>query len=420
MGLAAGPWAAPWPTLLAAVGLGLWIWALPAWRGGWGPLVGWWWAAAYLKLSVGQHWHVLTYATTVQVPWPEQVLGYLGVTLLWSALSKGPILGAWALQRRWAWTWPVAFPLAWVLGEATVSWLFVLSQDDWWAPLWQEGWALRAVGTWGWNPALLGLLFAAAAGERAWRLRSALWAWGAAVPTLALVAAPVLPAADLRPLEGLGAIAMTDYAPRPWPIQGLKLILWPELMSSEAPYLSEGGAVQRRLRLATRAPGVQHLMGLRVRQAEGLALNAMVLTDPEGQVLGVRGKRLLFPFIETPVGGILLWNQAFRPGEAPPILRPPGLPPCAALLCLEAMDHAQSRQAKALGARWIALGAQDGMLVGHPWALHQVMGMNVWLAVCTGLPVVRSSFAGQACIVAPDGRILAASSLGQRTLLRVP
>jgi apolipoprotein N-acyltransferase len=254
------------------------------------------------------------------------------------------------------------------------------------------------------------------AGAGRWRVATAL----AAVLVGLGALLPPVPERPIEPLLGVGAVHMPTLSERPGRSpDGVKLLVWPEQVAIRRPWLVEGDAQPTVVRPPTMRAGVRHLYGALIRTPEG-HMNAIASLEPSGRVQAVRAKRRLFPLVETPFLGVMAPGvKAMVPGRRAPWLRVDA--ECVGtLVCVEAFDRALVGEARAAGARWLAISANDELLNNHPAGHRQMLGTAVLRAVESGLPVVRASVFGRASIVGGDGRVLAWSEPGRAGVLKLP
>ena len=142
---------------------------------------------------------------------------------------------------------------------------------------------------------------------------------------------------------------------------------------------------------------------------EGLQ-NSILALDPQGNLLSARAKKFLFPGGELAFLGFHVpHRKPYIPGEIPPYIELNGIK-VTALLCFEELDHSLAIEGAKMGSQLLTVSAIEETMGDTIEVQNQFIGVGVFLAVETGLPVVRSSFVGPAAIIAPDGRVLAFSN----------
>jgi apolipoprotein N-acyltransferase len=317
-------------------------------------------------------------------------------------LQRTPILAAWWLVGRRGVPTSAWLPTAWVLGELLQGAVSQMTYTDWIYSQWQWEPMLRLVGLVGglaasWLALTLASLAADAVAMRSWPVGAATLA---AAGGLAL--APPLPSAVPPIVAKVGVVHMASYLHPPRAVPpGVELVIWPEEASGRRPWLVEGPGNGQRVEPPIQAPHVDHLYGVLTRSPEGLK-NSLVAVAGSGQVWSSRAKIRGFPFFERPVLGI--GGHGFAPGRAAPTMAV-GAHRVVGLLCCEALDRDLARAGG--GAELIAIAASDQVLVHSPLAHRQFLAITVMRAVENHLPAVRASLYGGACIVAPNGRVLA-------------
>jgi apolipoprotein N-acyltransferase len=343
------------------------------------------------------------------------VVGFTAVHVLakWTPV----LLGWWWWRHRPATLW---LPAVWIAGEALRDRLTLLGYNDWLYTQWQSEAVLRTLGLIGWMPTAWLCLTAAVALGEAWDRRSWRLAAVAAVAGGILHLAPPLPQAPPSLLHAVGAVHMTGYYHPPQGAPpGIKLVVWPEQVTNQQPWLPEGPGHGKRIDTPFRAPGVSHLYGLITRSALGKQ-NAVLLVDPVGTIVASRAKVRLFPLTERPVWGVRLPAPVplIHPGELPAVLPTP-LGPVLSLVCLEGLARDYIAAEVRHGARLVAVCANDRVLTGSPTAMVQFTAVTAMCAAENGVPVFRSSLFGRAVIADADGTILAISPPGTDGVLTV-
>ena len=199
------------------------------------------------------------------------------------------------------------------------------------------------------------------------------------------------------------------------------LVVWPE--SALQTSLAEPSLGPALLRLAGSVPillGLPHHAGENGSQRH---YNSAALLR-QRQVHGLYHKRRLLLFSETqPFGGAAslgargdLDRGSYTPGEQAAVFEF-GPHRVAPLICMESLYPALAREARQLGATAIANLSHDGWFRGRG-GRRQHLAMTRFRAIETGLPIVRATSRGVSAVIAPDGRIVSASTSAEHGVLR--
>lgn len=332
----------------------------------------------------------------------EIIVGFSVVNLV---PQKLPLFVAWRLLGAGRLPAAVWLPAAWLLGERCLGLVTQMSYTDWLYGQWQCRPVVNlAAHLGGVGASFVCLSLASLAGtacaRRSWRLGVL-----SACTGLALCALPPRHLPVPGWLSTIGAVHMDSYLhpPRSAP-KGITTMIWPEQANGQLPYLTEGAGHGQRVRPPFASRDVYHLYGLVTRMADGRRQNMLLSITPDGQVVQSRAKQLLFPIFERPFFG--LGGPGFVPGKATPVLPIHGHR-AAAVLCCEELDAGFVNAAARDGADFVAVCAIDKVLCGSLLAEQQFLGVSVFLAAETGLPLVRSSLYAGAAFVGPDGQVLA-------------
>jgi apolipoprotein N-acyltransferase len=195
------------------------------------------------------------------------------------------------------------------------------------------------------------------------------------------------------------------------------LVVWPEhAIQTALDDASYGPALRE---LASHTP---ILMGAPRSEAER-HYNSMQLLRPGGAIDSYDKRRLL-PFSETrPLG--TLWSfgargdldaDVYSAGDRAGVFDVAGRR-MAALICMEALYPDLAREARALGASWIANPSNDGWYAGSGGAAQHLASVR-FRAIETRLPVVRATTTGISAVIAPDGALLTVLGEGASGVLR--
>jgi apolipoprotein N-acyltransferase len=372
-----------------------------------------------LEPPVGFPWNYE--AVRIYIPWRPVWLWWLVIDFLYAVTLRAPVFVAW-LVARWrgwpAWSW---LPLAWAAGEALHDVTTGMSYHAWLYAQWQVPWVLSAAAMMGWVPTMVLCLGAASAVGDAVVSRSRSAGALAAALAVALLLFPALPRGDTSVLDDVGAVHMDGYLEVPARApEGVGLLVFPERAQRNVARMAEGPGAGRRISPPLSGPaGVARLEGLLARTPDGF-MNALVALSPHGEVLGVRGKRVLFPFTERPWMGLTVgkWAGRLVPGKAPFVLEVAARR-AAGFLCFEALERGLVEEGAREGADLLVVAAIDNVLAHSPLAAEQILAVSVFRAVETGLPLVRASLFGPAAFISADGRILASSAPGTSGVLTV-
>jgi apolipoprotein N-acyltransferase len=187
------------------------------------------------------------------------------------------------------------------------------------------------------------------------------------------------------------------------------LVLWPEGALDFSPF----EATQRSLRLrdASRALGVDLLLGAPRRDDAGLRHNAMIHLR-RGRVRGVQDKLELMPFSETdPLPGPLaLGRDAYAPGREIQLFEAAGLR-IGSAICSEAMAPGVPQRLVAAGATLLVNPSNDYWFVS-PAAARQQLAKARFRAIETRRFVARATSTGYSALIDPRGDLLAVSGFG--------
>lgn len=208
--------------------------------------------------------------------------------------------------------------------------------------------------------------------------------------------------------------------------RGRGIIIWPE---TAIQYDVEGDGVTRH-RLAALLPNGGTLIVGAVGQAyspDGRWLgsrNSLVVVNAKAEVAAVYHKAKLVPFGEflpatslvsrLGLSALAARGSRFLPGQGPVTLAS-GTPAFSPLICYEII-YSGAVVAPGPRPRWILNISNDAWLGDSPGP-HQHLAQARLRAVEEGLPVVRSTPTGISSVIDPFGRVLARTSLGERTVL---
>lgn len=327
-------------------------------------------------------------------------------------------LGALFIPRQvplWVW-----WPLTWWLGEQACINFTGLSQGAWLYSQWQVVPVLRTVGHLGWTPTLIVCMLIAVMAGQSVSQRSFVLAGSSVFLALILLFMPALPDTIPPILNKVGVVHMETYFYPPLKAPpGIELLIWPEVARSGRPPIGEGPHPELILESPFRSTNTYHLIGQETRAEPGPngLQNSLLALAPNGQVLGMRAKKLLFPAGETPFWGWRLPSRnSYIPGKAP-ITLTINHHKIAALVCYESLFRSLVDTAVTEKAELLTISAIDISIGSSFDAETQFTAIAVLRAVETGLSVVRASLHGPANLIAPDGRLLAHSHSGTNGIL---
>lgn len=423
-----------WPVLFLAGPALLLLWsAAETTRGAF--LTGWIAGAAFFGLAL--HWIVEPFLVdAARHGWMAPfalVLMAGGLALFWGA---GFAL-AFALRRRIG--GPLALAACWALGEFMRSW--ALTGFPWALPAyaWMETPVLQAaalIGPYGLSLLTLAAMLAPGAllatGRRTWLpalltlpLLGGLWLWGAARapeaaepdrsrPLIRILQTDVdqrdkWAPESMRPIfERL--IALSVGGPEP-----PALVLWPEAAVSFPIDMAPAAEESIRAALGPSALGLGSLRldagrearieaGARWRNSFFLLDEAGLSTPFDKVHLVPFGEYLPFEGLMDAIGlkSLAGLGGGIVPGASPVVMRSPGLPPFAPLICYEMIFPRETARA-AQGAEWLALVTNDAWF-GRWAGPRQHFEMARMRAVETGLPVARAANRGVSAMIDPFGR----------------
>ncbi len=151
--------------------------------------------------------------------------------------------------------------------------------------------------------------------------------------------------------------------------------------------------------------------------------NSIQVLQPGGVIVDSYDKTHLVPFGEyfpfRRVFDALGLRQfvhvpgGFEPGAARKLIRPPGFPPAAPLICYEAIfpGAVVPEGARSLGARVLLNVTNDGWF-GNTHGPYQHFAQSRLRAIEEGLPLIRAANTGISAIIDPYGRVLESLPLG--------
>lgn len=362
--------------------------------------------------------------------------------------------------RRWRWR--EAGLVAWLAALFVVTaWLrTTFSPEQGWA---ETGMAFYRVPALLWPAAFFGSgIFAALAilsGACWWRAGMHLLA-GEPRPGLMLLAAPVAATAVTWGIDSWRKPRAADHAERHLPVAlvhpGItqdrrwrddtradnlavyrqlsraalraapqpQLVVWPETALT---YCADASADARRTIRDLTAAGDWLLIGAPAATGTGdqrRYYNAATLYQPGGTAAGAYHKVILLPFTERRFAGIRIatGKVAYSAGSRARILtmRPAdgGTFALAPLICFEIAAPRLARQAARAGAEVLAHLSNDAWF-GASSQSEQQLAQLVLRCVEHGTAGIRCTGYGVAAAVAPNGRILAQSTIAERTVLHV-
>lgn len=228
-------------------------------------------------------------------------------------------------------------------------------------------------------------------------------------------------------------LALSDRATSPEAIgiADVTHLVWPE---SAFPFLLDRDAAALEGIAAFLPPGTVLVTGAaraeppREGETRARFFNAVQVLDDEGRIQATYDKTHLVPFGEYLPGPLRTLIEAvglrefvrvpggFEPGARRGLLRVPGLPPAAAVICYEAIFP---------GAVVPAGGVRPGLLLNvtnDAWfgltpGPHQHLAQARMRAIEEGLPLVRAANNGVSAVIDPYGRTLRSLPLGAEGVL---
>lgn len=215
----------------------------------------------------------------------------------------------------------------------------------------------------------------------------------------------------------------TDQQPEG--IAGVTHLVWPEspfpvILARDAQALQRIGDLlapnstlitgAARVEVAPNGRSAKYFNSIQVLQPGGVIVDSYDKTHlvPFGEYLPLRrffDALGLRQFVHVPGG--------FESGGARKLIRPPGFPPSAALICYEAIfpGAVVPQGGRALGAGVLLNVTNDGWF-GNTIGPHQHFAQARLRAIEEGLPLVRAANTGISAIVDPYGRVLESLPLG--------
>ena len=197
-----------------------------------------------------------------------------------------------------------------------------------------------------------------------------------------------------------------------------ELIIWPEAATPF--YLQDPSVFSEQVRQLPQQLGSYLLVGSPAYQqvAEGryLNYNSAFLFSPQGEVLGRSDKIHLVPFGEyVPLGGLLTFVNKlvagvgdFSPGSVKPL--PLDGHSLGVLICYEAIFPELARDYVRQGSDLLVNLTNDAWF-GHSSAHYQHLAMTRFRAIENRIWLARVANTGISALIAPSGKVVAASSL---------
>lgn len=203
--------------------------------------------------------------------------------------------------------------------------------------------------------------------------------------------------------------------------RGAKLVVWPE---TSLPFVFDENRPHAGVQDLARETGVHLVVGA-LGHATEQPRNSAFLLAPDGQVVGRYDKRhlvpygeyvplrRLLPFVEVMGGGAI---GELGPGDDATVFSTP-LGRLAMVICYEAIFPAEVREFFTAGADVLVNITNDAWF-GRSAAPAQHLAMAAFRAVENRAPLVRAANTGISAIVGQDGRIVEASGLFTREVVR--
>jgi len=152
-------------------------------------------------------------------------------------------------------------------------------------------------------------------------------------------------------------------------------------------------------------------------------INANVLFDPAGEIVGEYRKRHPVPFGEyVPARRFFGWVEelAAVPRDmvrgAGPVVFDTTFGKIGSVISFEGAFARYSRETAAAGARVLVVATNEASYDRTP-ATDQFIGITRMRAVETGIPVIHAAVTGRSVIIQPDGELGKLTGLGTRELL---
>lgn len=351
-----------------------------------------------------------------EVPLWMSSLAWVGIACIPAAHASVPVaLGALLLRRLPLSLW---LPVALLLGEALRGALG-FTMGDLMHAQWGSAGMLRSVALIGLPATQLLASLAAVALADATADRRPRWLLLAMPVALWFVALPPTPAND-EALRGVTAIHLANFEHRPQPQElspEVELVVWPEATIRGA-FATWEGLQSPPVQIDELAgwEGRQHVVNLRIKR-NGQTMNAIGLTDAEGQVRVLRGKSSLVPWGERPYAGMDFLRSTDVVGDVPPLFEANGLS-IVPTICYEVYARSLFVQGAQLGGDLLLNVANDRAYGPTELGIRQAIGVLALRAAETGLPAVRASISGRAALISSTGALLALSEPGTSGALR--
>lgn len=213
------------------------------------------------------------------------------------------------------------------------------------------------------------------------------------------------------------------------------LIVWPETaalfifqpLDAYPAALTKDQAYRRRVLEMARAMNTPILLGapaLRIERGDFPMRNRAYLVSAQGRIAGYYDRLELLPFSEyVPIRAVLghFFDRLveaprdFSPGREQTIFEVNGAR-LAVLICSESIDPDLARRAVKAGAEVLVNITNDAWF-GRTSMPYQLLAMAVMRAVENRVALVRVANTGVSAVIAPTGRITAATQLFTRTTL---
>jgi apolipoprotein N-acyltransferase len=211
--------------------------------------------------------------------------------------------------------------------------------------------------------------------------------------------------------------------------QGAELVIWPE---AALPFMLDLDDDQWRRLSPELLAGARGLLigastgsGRRSDRLFDHNYNSAILFDANGDAVGVYHKRQLVPMTEgMPFAAVLGWFSRFfpreyaklSPGDAPEVLRAPGLPPLGSVICFESVFARLAREERLAGAE-ILVNVTNDAWFGRSFAPHQHAVFPAIRAIEQRMPVARSANTGISALYDTHGRAIARAGIYRQAVL---
>lgn len=213
--------------------------------------------------------------------------------------------------------------------------------------------------------------------------------------------------------------------------QRVDAVLWSETvypLTFGHPKTTAGAELDAEILEVVDAAKVPFVFGTYDLDADG-EYNAAAFVSPGRGLLGFYRKTRLFPFTEylpawmdgPALRAWLPWAGAWRPGSGArvfPLYLADGREiPVLPLICLDDVDTGLAIEGARQGARAILTMSNDSWFTGDPLGAEMHQTVAAFRSIETGLPQFRVTSNGYSAIIDAQGKLLAGTRMGERTLV---